>query len=300
MLVPTKSTPEMREAFKRAYQDGSIWTERIDYALEQFIEAAPQPPQAGASDDGAAPWPECKHRVCHKNGACWDAGKCLDPAARAAPIVAMRPVDASQNGGMVVLHFRSAQDANRFRSCASMNIGVAQNITAPAPAEPKQYTDLIHRLQYGKPFTRIEILDALLALGAFPGAPNSEQRAATCPRCKSTTAQGCNDMNCGYVESEQRAATLSDEQRLSLTSPLTPYGLLVRALRIVAGTTLYDMSKALLTTPAKLSAMEFGRTPVTQEFAFDVSAYFDALGIPDTLAALKAALLSTLNGDKHE
>jgi hypothetical protein len=100
------------------------------------------------------------------------------------------------------------------------------------------------------------------------------------------------------AKAEQRAATLSEEP--SFSSPLTPYGLLVRALRIVAGTNLHDMSKALLTTPAKLSAMEFGRTPVTQEFAFDVSAYFDALGVPDTLAALKAALLSTLNGGKHE
>jgi hypothetical protein len=45
--------------------------------------------------------------------------------------------------------------------------------------------------------------------------------------------------------------------------------------------------------------MDFGRAPVTQEFAFDVSAYFDSLGVPDTLAALNAALLSTLNGDKN-
>ncbi|WP_254214668.1 XRE family transcriptional regulator [Burkholderia multivorans] len=82
-------------------------------------------------------------------------------------------------------------------------------------------------------------------------------------------------------------ARLTDEP--SLTNPLTPYGMLVRALRIVSGTTLMDMAKALLTTPAKLSAMEFGRTPVTPEFAFDVSAYFDALGVPCTEYALRAA-----------
>ncbi|HDR9290487.1 TPA: helix-turn-helix transcriptional regulator, partial [Burkholderia multivorans] len=82
-------------------------------------------------------------------------------------------------------------------------------------------------------------------------------------------------------------ARLTDEP--SLTNPLTPYGMLVRALRIVSGTTLMDMAKALLTTPAKLSAMEFGRAPVTPEFAFDVAAYFDALGVPCTEYALRAA-----------
>lgn len=92
---------------------------------------------------------------------------------------------------------------------------------------------------------------------------------------------------------------LTDAQP-SFTNPLTPYGMLVRALRIVAGTTLYDMAKALLTTPAKLSSMEFGRAPVTQEFAFDVSAYFDALGLPNTQAALEAALrTSTLLAQKE-
>ncbi|QQK06855.1 hypothetical protein JFN94_26085 [Burkholderia anthina] len=34
----------------------------------------------------------------------------------------------------------------------------------------------------------------------------------------------------------------------------------------------------------------FGRTPVTPEFAFDVAAYFDALGVPQTASALHAAI----------
>ncbi|WP_254218023.1 helix-turn-helix domain-containing protein [Burkholderia multivorans] len=91
-------------------------------------------------------------------------------------------------------------------------------------------------------------------------------------------------------------ARLTDEP--SLTNPLTPYGMLVRALRIVSGTTLMDMAKALLTTPAKLSAMEFGRAPVTPEFAFDVAAYFDALGVPCTEYALRAA--ARAQGGDHE
>lgn len=92
------------------------------------------------------------------------------------------------------------------------------------------------------------------------------------------------------LRAELEAAAADKREEPSLTNPLTPYGLLVRALRIVAGITLMDMATALLTTPAKLSAMEFGRTPVTPEFAFDVSAYFDALGVPHTASALRAAI----------
>ncbi|UEP31574.1 helix-turn-helix domain-containing protein [Burkholderia sp. B21-007] len=86
------------------------------------------------------------------------------------------------------------------------------------------------------------------------------------------------------------------EQQPSFTNPLTPYGMLVRALRIVAGVTLMDMATALLTTPAKLSAMEFGRAPVTPEFAFDVAAYFDALDVPHTASALRAAVAARAGG----
>ncbi|UJH75009.1 helix-turn-helix domain-containing protein (plasmid) [Burkholderia cenocepacia] len=96
--------------------------------------------------------------------------------------------------------------------------------------------------------------------------------------------------NIRKLKAELEAAAADKREEPSLTNPLTPYGLLVRALRIVAGITLMDMATALLTTPAKLSAMEFGRTPVTPEFAFDVSAYFDALGVPNTASALRAAI----------
>ncbi len=110
---------------------------------------------------------------------------------------------------------------------------------------------------------------------------------------------------CSQYESECECAPASapvglTEEQPSLTNPLTPYGMLVRALRIVSGTTLMDMAKALLTTPAKLSAMEFGRAPITMEFAFDVSAYFDALGVPDTLVAIRRAVdASPFKGDKQ-
>lgn len=97
-----------------------------------------------------------------------------------------------------------------------------------------------------------------------------------------------------YNEPEPRAE--ATEEQPSLSNPLTPYGMLVRALRIVSGTTLMDMAKALLSTPAKLSAMEFGRAPITLDFALDVAAYFDALGVPDTLVAIRRAIDAARTG----
>ncbi|WP_320338987.1 helix-turn-helix domain-containing protein [Burkholderia cenocepacia] len=96
------------------------------------------------------------------------------------------------------------------------------------------------------------------------------------------------------------AAAADKREEPSLTNPLTPYGMLVRALRIVTGITLMDMATALLTTPAKLSAMEFGRAPVTPEFAFDVAAYFDALGVPHTASALRAAIEAPALSQRRE
>lgn len=53
--------------------------------LSNFIEGRAAPI---SEDDGSAPWPDCADKVCHKNGECWTAGKCLNPAASvsAAPI----------------------------------------------------------------------------------------------------------------------------------------------------------------------------------------------------------------------
>ncbi|MDN7970639.1 hypothetical protein QZM91_24115 [Burkholderia multivorans] len=75
----------------------------------------------------------------------------------------------------------------------------------------------------------------------------------------------------------------------SLKNPLTPYGMLVRALRIVAETALGEMAKHLGCSPATLSAVEFGRKPLTAAMVADTAAYFSSVGIPDTLHALSAA-----------
>jgi hypothetical protein len=41
---PRKATAEMAQEFKRAYKDGSIWSDRLDYAIEAMLAAAPPSP----------------------------------------------------------------------------------------------------------------------------------------------------------------------------------------------------------------------------------------------------------------
>jgi DNA-binding XRE family transcriptional regulator len=91
--------------------------------------------------------------------------------------------------------------------------------------------------------------------------------------------------SCGDAEQADEAVTLPE----MFKSPLTSFGMLVRALRIVADTTLYDMAKALSITPATLSAIEFGRKPLTEEMVIDAYVFFTKLGVLDTLHALNAA-----------
>lgn len=72
-------------------------------------------------------------------------------------------------------------------------------------------------------------------------------------------------------------------------NPMTPYGMLIRALRIVAGTTLMDMANHAGITPAHLSAIETGRKPLFHEDVVAASGYFHGLGIPGTLIVLERA-----------
>jgi len=83
-------------------------------------------------------------------------------------------------------------------------------------------------------------------------------------------------------------AEVTDEQP-SLTNPLTPYGMLVRALRIVAGTTLMDMAQHLGRGPAELSSIEFGRKPVRNADILDAAHFFACVGIQSTTHALTIA-----------
>ncbi|MCW3581759.1 transcriptional regulator [Burkholderia cenocepacia] len=88
------------------------------------------------------------------------------------------------------------------------------------------------------------------------------------------------------------------EEQPSLTNPLTPYGLLCRALRIIAGTLLGDMARHLGCSSAMLSAVEFGRRPLTDAMVADAAAYFSSCGIPDTLHALNAARAGGQHADQ--
>jgi hypothetical protein len=88
---------------------------------------------------------------------------------------------------------------------------------------------------------------------------------------------------------EQRMSDAASEEQPSWTNPMTPYGMLVRALRIVAGTTLMDMATFLGRGPAELSALEFGRRTVTNADIVRAAHYFASLGIQSTTHALTLA-----------
>jgi hypothetical protein len=77
-----------------------------------------------------------------------------------------------------------------------------------------------------------------------------------------------------------QAAPVDAEPVPSLWNPLTPYGLLIRALRVLANTTMYDMANELGIPPSALSAMEFGTRPVTEKEAQEIAQFFIRLGIP--------------------
>lgn len=71
---------------------------------------------------------------------------------------------------------------------------------------------------------------------------------------------------------------------------MTPYGLLVRALRIVAASSLYEMAQSTGRTPAELSAVEMGRKSATPELASLTAKFFADKGIHGTQAALMVAV----------
>jgi hypothetical protein len=41
--VPSKVTPDMRRVFREGYREGGFWADRLDYALEKMLAAAPTP-----------------------------------------------------------------------------------------------------------------------------------------------------------------------------------------------------------------------------------------------------------------
>lgn len=100
---------------------------------------------------------------------------------------------------------------------------------------------------------------------------------------------------------QQRAG---DELPALMQSRMTPWGLLVRAGRIILGTTPMDMSKALGMPPSDLSAYECDHQRLTDDVILAVMRFFDERGlcIPATAwrkaarASARAALSATQAG----
>lgn len=102
-----------------------------------------------------------------------------------------------------------------------------------------------------------------------------------------------------YVPPEAALSADGGEEAPSLANPLTPYGMLVRALRIVADTTLMEMADFLSTEytimrPSYLSGMEFGRNPIDIGDVTEASKFFASKGMPNTLDVLLIARNATI------
>lgn len=68
---------------------------------------------------------------------------------------------------------------------------------------------------------------------------------------------------------------------------LSPYGQLVRGLRVELGELLYHQAQAMRLRPSELSALETGKASLTDEHIAATKRYFAQLGIePDRLAVL--------------
>ncbi|QRE00450.1 DNA binding protein [Burkholderia phage BCSR52] len=74
-----------------------------------------------------------------------------------------------------------------------------------------------------------------------------------------------------------------------IANPLSAYGTLVRALRIVAGVTLMDHAKTLAIGPAALSSLEFGRKQVDRSMVIKTAIFFAENGVENTQDALSVA-----------
>ncbi|WP_257827212.1 helix-turn-helix domain-containing protein [Burkholderia glumae] len=94
------------------------------------------------------------------------------------------------------------------------------------------------------------------------------------------------------------AISESEDAAPSFASPLTPFGQLVRSLRVVTGTLLGDMARAMGVSSAELSAIEFGRRPITPEKVKAISDFFENYGLPRTAPLLQGALDAARKGEK--
>ncbi|WP_186084830.1 helix-turn-helix domain-containing protein [Burkholderia gladioli] len=94
------------------------------------------------------------------------------------------------------------------------------------------------------------------------------------------------------------AISESEDAWARFESPLTPFGQLVRSLRVVTGTLLGDMARAMGVSSAHLSAIEFGRRPITPEQVKATSDFFESHGLPRTAPLLQQAIDAARKGEK--
>ncbi len=107
---------------------------------------------------------------------------------------------------------------------------------------------------------------------------------------------GCNKCKAEQIGNDEAEAKSNWNRRQSamptdpleaFKNPLTPYGLLVRALRITAGTSLMEMSQFCGQPPSYMSGVETGREPLTPELICFTHRFFHDKGLDVTLYLLQ-------------
>ena len=75
---------------------------------------------------------------------------------------------------------------------------------------------------------------------------------------------------------------------------LAPVGLLLRAMRVITDKTLLEMSQGVGLTPAELSAIECGRTPMSVVTANAITQYFRQMNVELPISLVMRARRATL------
>lgn len=61
--LPSKVTPDMRRVFREGYREGGFWSDRLDYALEKMLAAAPTPAAQADSQPSSFGSPELQAMI---------------------------------------------------------------------------------------------------------------------------------------------------------------------------------------------------------------------------------------------
>jgi hypothetical protein len=122
----------------------------------------------------------------------------------------------------------------------------------------------------------------------------------------SASAEGIRSPSNACMHRNECRAKLDRQQRAGDDLPafmqprMTPWGLLVRAGRIILGTTLMDMSKALGMRPSELSAYECDRQRLTDDVILAVMRFFEERGLCIPATAWRKASRSSPQAEQGE